>query len=273
MSTDASPPSSLRVEGATVAYGDRAVLTDLTFEVPQGLFTAIIGPNGCGKSTLVKTMARTLRPRKGNVLLDGTALTRWRSKAIARRIALLPQDPVSPDGVTVRTLVARGRHPYHTPLKQWIPGDNNAVKTAMAATGVTELADEPLRGLSGGQRQRAWIAMVLAQDAEYVLLDEPTSFLDVSHQIEVLHLCQDMRESGRTVVAVLHDLNQAVRYADHLVVMREGAIVDSGEPADVVQKSMVEDVFSLPCQVIEDPQTGGPMIVPLSRENLRHVGS
>ena len=264
----AGPPSagsSLRLAGATVAYAERPVLEELDFAVPAGVFTAVIGPNGCGKSTMLRTLARTLRPRAGGALLDGRPLERWRSKAIARRIGLLPQDPVVPDAITVRALVARGRHPYHSALRQWLPGDDEAVDAAMAATGVAELADQAVAELSGGQRQRAWIAMIIAQDTEYVLLDEPTSFLDVAHQIDVLHLCQDLRDQGRTVLAVLHDLNQAARYADHLVVMDDGRVVASGRPAEVLTRELVAEVFSLQAEIAADPQSDTPMVVPLRR--------
>lgn len=259
--------SSLRLAAATVAYGERPVLTGLDFTVPRGAFTAVIGPNGCGKSTMLKTLARTLRPRAGAALLDERPLTRWRPKAVARRIALLPQDPVVPEGITVRALVGRGRHPYHSPLRQWLPGDDEAVATALAATGVEQVAERPVAGLSGGQRQRVWVAMILAQDTEYVLLDEPTSSLDVAHQIDVLHLCQDMRERGRTVVTVLHDLNQAARYADHLVVMDSGRIVASGAPAEVLREELVAEVFGLRAQIAPDPQSGSPMVVPMRRDS------
>ena len=264
----AGPPSagsSLRLAGATVAYAERPVLEELDFAVPAGVFTAVIGPNGCGKSTMLRTLARTLRPRAGGALLDGRPLERWRSKAIARRIGLLPQDPVVPDAITVRALVARGRHPYHSALRQWLPGDDEAVDAAMAATGVAELADQAVAELSGGQRQRVWIAMIIAQDTEYVLLDEPTSFLDVAHQIDVLHLCQDLRDQGRTVLAVLHDLNQAARYANHLVVMGDGRVVASGRPAEVLTRELVAEVFSLQAEIAADPQSDTPMVVPLRR--------
>lgn len=257
--------STLRAESITVGYGGAPVLQDLDFAVPPGRFTAVIGPNGCGKSTLVKTLARTLKPESGHVVLEENPLQQWRTKEIARRVALLPQHPVTPDGVTVRSLVARGRHPYHGPLRQWAPGDDYAVESALKATGVAELRDEPVLGLSGGQRQRVWIAMVLAQDTSLVLLDEPTSFLDVAHQIEVLHLCQDMVADGRTVVAVLHDLNQAARYADEVVVMNHGQVVASGAPSEVMTSDLVAEVFGLACEMVADPQSGTPMVVPLAR--------
>lgn len=265
---DTQAASSLRLAGATVAYGDKVVLEEFDVEVPRGVFTAVIGPNGCGKSTMLKALARTLRPRTGAALLDDMPLGRWRSKAIARRLALLPQDPVVPEGITVAALVARGRHPYHSPLRQWLPGDEEAVAQAMVATGVEQIAQEPVSGLSGGQRQRAWIAMILAQDTEYVLLDEPTSFLDVAHQIDVLHLCQDMRDQGRTVLTVLHDLNHAARYAEHLMVMDAGRIVAAGDPTTVLTQQLVAEVFGLHAEIAADPQSGTPMVVPYRRTDL-----
>ncbi|MGP9683376.1 ABC transporter ATP-binding protein [Brachybacterium sp. AOP3-A1-3] len=263
--TDPTGHSSLRLAGATVAYAERPVLEGFDLEVRRGAFTAVIGPNGCGKSTMLKALARTLRPRAGAALLDGRPLTQWRSKAIARRIALLPQDPVVPEGITVAALVARGRHPYHSPWRQWLPGDDEVVAEALRATAVEQIADRSVASLSGGQRQRVWIAMVLAQDTEYALLDEPTSFLDIAHQIEVLHLCQDMRDHGRTVVAVLHDLNQAARYADHLVVMDEGRIVAEGAPSEVLHAELVAAVFDLQAEIAVDPQSGTPMVIPVRR--------
>ncbi|PXA76780.1 Fe(3+)-dicitrate ABC transporter ATP-binding protein [Auritidibacter sp. NML120779] len=265
MSTASLAEASLQATGITVGYGGKPpVLENLDFQVPAGQFTAIVGPNGCGKSTLVKTLARTLTPSAGHVSLNGRSLDRYRSKQIARRVALLPQDPVVPDGVTVRGLVARGRHPYHSALRQWVAGDDGKIATAMAATDVTDLADQPVAGLSGGQRQRAWIAMILAQDTEYVLLDEPTSFLDLAHQIEVLTICRRMRDERRSVVAVLHDLNQAARYADQLVVLAGGNIVATGAPHNVLTAALVHEVFDLECEIFPDPQSGSPMVVPLA---------
>lgn len=256
---------TLQIENATLGYDGRAVSSGLDFTVPEGEFTAIIGPNGCGKSTVLKALARTLRPMAGEVSLDGAPVRSLRPKAVARRIAALPQHPVAPESLRVRDLVARGRHPYHSLLRQWLPGDAEAVESAMAATGVSDQADRLLTDLSGGQRQRVWIAMVLAQRTDYVLLDEPTSFLDLAHQIELLHLCQDMRTDGRTVVAVLHDLNQAARYASHLVVMHEGRIVEQGTPEQVVRAELVREVFGIDGVIERDSQSGTPMVTVRTR--------
>lgn len=259
----------LAVTDVTLGYDGRIVSEGLSFTVPDGELTAIIGPNGCGKSTLLRALSRTIRPIEGLVTLDGGDVRGFRPKEFARRLALLPQDPVAPDTLRVRDLVGRGRHPYHSILRQWLPGDAEVVDAAMASTGVTELAERFVTELSGGQRQRVWLAMVLAQDTDYVLLDEPTSFLDIAHQVDLLHLCQDMRDAGRTVVAVLHDLNQAARYASRLVVMQSGCIVAQGAPADVLTAELVRTVFSLDCEIVADPQSGAPMVVPLSR--VRHA--
>ncbi|OUZ12508.1 hypothetical protein BHE97_02040 [Aeromicrobium sp. PE09-221] len=255
-----NPADGLRIQDARLGYDGRIVSDGLNFSVREGEFTAIIGPNGCGKSTLLKALARTLKPLAGKVIVDGVDVRTLRPKAVARRIAALPQHPVAPESLRVRDLVARGRHPYHSLLRQWHPGDAEIVDAAMAATGVADYADRLLTELSGGQRQRVWIAMVLAQQTDYVLLDEPTSFLDLAHQVELLHLCQDMRADGRTVVAVLHDINQAARYASHLVVMHDGEIVREGAPGDVLDAEVVADVFGIDGIIERDSQSGAPMI-------------
>lgn len=256
----AASAKGLQLQDARLGYEGRVISDSLTFTVPEGEFTAIIGPNGCGKSTLLKSLARTLRPMAGTVTLDGADTRTLRPKAVARRIASLPQHPVAPESLRVRDLVARGRHPYHSLLRQWLPGDAETVEASMEATGVAGHADRLLTELSGGQRQRVWIAMVLAQQTDYVLLDEPTSFLDMAHQIELLHLCQDMRDEGRTVVAVLHDINQAARYASRLVVMHEGRIIREGDPGDVLDAELVSEVFGIDGIIEHDSQTGAPMI-------------
>ena len=248
----------------SVGYGADPVLSQLDFTVPQGRFTAVIGPNGCGKSTLVKSLSRVLAVKADMVQLDGKPLHKLKPKLLAQRIALLPQHPVVPDGVTVRGLVARGRYPYHRPLKQWSADDPAAIAQALEDTGMTAFADFSIDELSGGQRQRAWLAMVLAQQTQYVLLDEPTSFLDISHQIDVLRLCRKITANGRTVLAVLHDLNQAARYADELVVMHRGAIVAQGAPHQGLTTQLITDVFGMESMIGSDPWSGTPMVVPVA---------
>ena len=261
------PPvdASLAAEGLTLAYEERVVTRDLNVTVPRASFTVVVGPNGCGKSTLLRALARTLTPRSGRVLLDGVPLGDLRTRQIARRLALLPQGPVAPEGITVGDLVARGRYPHQGLLRQWSGADARAVAAALAATETTDLRDRLVATLSGGQRQRVWLAMALAQETDLLLLDEPTTFLDIAHQYEVMDLLARLHAEGRTLVAVLHDLNQAARYASDLVVMAEGAVVAQGPPADVLTAELVERVFGLPVRVVPDPETGTPMVVPRRR--------
>ncbi|MEV3872583.1 ABC transporter ATP-binding protein [Streptomyces sp. NPDC049906] len=261
----AAPPAPARLvaEGATIRY-DRAVVCErLSVRIPTGSFTAIIGPNGCGKSTLLRALARVLTPAAGRVLLDGRAIDAYRSKEIARRLGLLPQTSSAPDGIRVADLVSRGRAPHQGLFHQWRHEDEEAVAAAMRATGVSDLSGRLVDELSGGQRQRVWVAMLLAQRTPILLLDEPTTFLDIAHQYELMELFRTFHDEGNTVVAVLHDLNQAARYADHLVVMREGAVVTTGTPREVVTAELVEEVFGLRCLVVPDPVTGTPAVVPL----------
>ncbi|GAA4126877.1 ABC transporter ATP-binding protein [Actinomadura keratinilytica] len=262
----------LRAQDLTLRYGDRVVSTRLSMDVPDGAFTAVVGPNACGKSTLLRAFVRLLRPAEGSVRFDGRDVASYRSKALARTLGFLPQDPLAPDDVKVRQLVARGRFPHQGPLAMWSQRDEDAVAEAMRTAGVADLADRPVAELSGGQRQRAWVAMALAQDTEYLLLDEPTSFLDITHQYRLLALLARLRDEGRTVIAVLHDINQACRYADHLVAMRDGRIVAEGAPADIVDAALLREVFDLPCVVVPDPVSGTPMAVPdLTHEHLPTV--
>jgi iron complex transport system ATP-binding protein len=261
-------PSRARLvaESLTLGYGPRTVSEDLGLGIPDGSFTAIVGPNACGKSTLLRALARTLKPSHGAVLLDGKRIDKLPAKQVARQVGLLPQSAIAPDAITVADLVGRGRYPHQGLLRQWSEADERAVTAAMEATRVAELARRPVDELSGGQRQRVWLAMVLAQETEILLLDEPTTFLDIAHQIEVLDLCAELHErGGRTMVAVLHDLNHACRYADHLIAMRDGAVVAVGHPAEIVDAELVERVFGLRCRIIEDPETGTPLIVPAAR--------
>jgi iron complex transport system ATP-binding protein len=254
--------AALEASGVTLAYDKRVVARGLDVEIPEGGFTAIVGPNACGKSTLLRALARLLKPRAGAVFLDGEELASRPSKAIARRLGLLAQSAVAPDGITVADLVARGRHPHQSFLRQWSVEDERAVAEALRATRVEDLAERPVDELSGGQRQRVWLAMVLAQETPLLLLDEPTTFLDLQHQIEVLDLCAGLHARGHTLVAVLHDLNQACRYATHLIAMRDGAVVARGAPTEVVDAELVEDVFGVACRVIDDPETGTPLVIP-----------
>ncbi|CAL9653290.1 ABC transporter ATP-binding protein [Streptomyces sp. Tu 3180] len=264
MTATHTPAPRLRAENLTLSYDQRTVATGLGVDIPDGSFTVIVGPNACGKSTLLKALARMLRPKAGEVYLDGAAIASYRTREVARRLGLLPQSSTAPGGITVGDLVARGRYPHQRLLKQWSAEDETAVVEAMRRTGVLELADRPVDDLSGGQRQRVWLAMVLAQQTPVLLLDEPTTFLDIAHQVEVLDLCADLHaRRGHTVVAVLHDLNQACRYATHLVVMRAGGTVAAvGDPTAVMTADLVEDVFGLPCRIIDDPETGTPLMVP-----------
>lgn len=261
--------SRLAATSLTLGYDDRVVVDGLSLAIPDGSFTVIVGPNACGKSTLLRAMARALHPRGGSVQLDGQDIFRLPTKEVARRLGLLPQTAVTPDTITVSDLVGRGRYPHQRLLRQWSAEDQRAVDDAMEATNVTALAGRAVDELSGGQRQRAWLAMVLAQQTSLLLLDEPTTFLDIAHQLEVLDLCADLQQQGLTLVAVLHDLNQACRYADHLVCLSEGAVVAAGPPAQVLTAELIDRVFGVPCQIIEDPQTSTPMVVPLSRSRRR----
>jgi iron complex transport system ATP-binding protein len=256
----------LHAEGLTLAYDERVISSDLDVAVPDGSFTVIVGANGCGKSTLLRALSRMIKPARGAVYLDGKALSSLPSKQIARQLGLLPQSPIAPDGITVADLVARGRHPHQKLLRQWSREDERIVVEAMRATGVEELAERYVDELSGGQRQRVWVAMALAQQTDILLLDEPITYLDIAHQVDVLDLCADLHEhQGYTLVAVLHDLNHACRYASHLIAMRDGAILAQGPPAEIVTAELVEEVFGLQCQVITDPQSGTPLIVPVHR--------
>ncbi|MBD5784592.1 ABC transporter ATP-binding protein [Cellulosimicrobium terreum] len=261
-----SAPDRLYAEQITVGYDARVISSGLDVSIPDGSFTVIVGPNACGKSTLLRALSRLLKPSEGEVVLDGRAITSIPAKEVARKLGLLPQSSIAPDGITVVDLVARGRYPHQKFLQQWSRADESAVVEAMAATGVTELSGRIVDELSGGQRQRVWVAMVLAQETPILLLDEPTTFLDIAHQVELLDLCADLNhERGHTLVAVLHDLNHACRYATHLIAMKDGAIVAEGAPSDVVTAELVESVFGLPCRVIDDPVTGTPLVVPESR--------
>jgi iron complex transport system ATP-binding protein len=259
----------LAARGITVGYGGRTVMDGLDVAVPPGLITTIIGPNGCGKSTLLRTLSRLLKPSAGAVVLDGEDIAELRTRDVAKKLGLLPQAPVAPEGLTVADLVARGRHPHQSWLRQWSSDDASVVERALAMTGVSELAGRPVDSLSGGQRQRVWISMTLAQGTDLLLLDEPTTYLDLAHAIDVLDLVDDLHESGRTVVMVLHDLNLAIRYSDHLVVMRAGAVLAQGHPSDVITAELLHEAFGLRAEVIDDPVGDRPLVVPIGRTHVR----
>jgi iron complex transport system ATP-binding protein len=257
---------TLVAEDLRAGYGERAILKGLSFGVPEGRVTAIVGANACGKSTLLRCLSRLLAPRGGQVLLDGRSIQHTPARALARRIGLLPQAPLAPEGITAAELVARGRHPHHGLLSRWTQADDLAVAEALAATGTADLADRPVDALSGGQRQRVWIAMALAQQTHILLLDEPTTFLDIGHQIEVLDLLVDLnRDRGVTIVMVLHDLNLAARYADVLVAMADGRIHAVGTPEAVLTETTAREVFGLDCRIIADPVSGRPLMLPVGR--------
>ncbi|EPH45663.1 ABC transporter ATP-binding protein [Streptomyces aurantiacus] len=259
----------LAARGVTVGYGARTVIDDLDVAIPPGVITTIIGPNGCGKSTLLRTLTRLLRPTKGTVVLDGEDIVKLKTKDVAKKLGLLPQAPVAPEGLTVADLVARGRHPHQSWLRQWSSDDADVVERALAMTGVSDLADRPVDALSGGQRQRVWISMTLAQGTDLLLLDEPTTYLDLAHAVDVLDLVDDLHESGCTVVMVLHDLNLATRYSDNLVVMAEGSVLAQGHPRDVITAELLYEAFGLRARVIDDPVGDRPLIVPIGRTHVQ----
>ncbi|WP_327371685.1 ABC transporter ATP-binding protein [Streptomyces sp. NBC_01217] len=258
----------LRAQRLRLAYDDRVVVEDLDLAVPSGRITAIVGANACGKSTLLRALARLLTPKSGAVHLDGHAVHSIPTRALAQKLGILPQAPVAPEGLTVVDLVGRGRAPHQTWWRQWSAADEEAVHEALRATAMSDLAHRAVDELSGGQRQRAWIAMAVAQGTPVMLLDEPTTYLDLAHQIDVLDLITDLnRHQGRTVVMVLHDLNQACRYADHIVAMKAGRIVAEGTPAEIITAAVVEDVFGLRCVIGEDPVSRTPMVIPMGRHH------
>ncbi|RMI28364.1 ABC transporter ATP-binding protein [Nocardia stercoris] len=263
---DTVAESRLVAQDLTVGYDGRVVIEGLDLRLRPGGITSVIGPNGCGKSTLLRTLGRLLAPQSGRVLLDGKEIARMRGRDVARTLGMLPQTPVAPEGLTVGDLVAHGRHPHRSWLRQWSRDDEHEVTTALERTGMAELADRPLEELSGGQRQRAWISMALAQGTDILLLDEPTTYLDLAHSVDVLDLVHELQAGAdRTVVMVLHDLNLAIRYSDELVVMHDGRIVAAGAPADVIDAALLQRVFGLRAEVTTCPVSGGPLVVPIGR--------
>lgn len=247
-------------------YGDKTILTDINLDIAAGKITTIIGSNACGKSTLLRTLSRLILPQQGKVLLDGKSIHRYPSRILAQHLGLLPQSPIAPDGITVGDLVSRGRHPHHSFFSRWSSEDDDAIAQALEVTNTAELIDRDLDELSGGQRQRVWIAMALAQKTDILLLDEPTTFLDIAHQIEVLDLLVDLNQSrGTTIVLVLHDINLAARYSDELIVMQQGQVFAHGSPKQVITEETVNHVFGLDNQIVVDPVSGTPLILPIGR--------
>lgn len=261
--------SRLTATNLGLSYGDRAVITNLDLKITTGAITAIVGANGCGKSTLLRALARLLKPKTGQVILDGEAIHAMPTKQVAKVLGLLPQQPIAPEGIVVADLVGRGRHPHQSMLGRWSTRDYEVVAQSLAATHTSELADRLVDELSGGQRQRVWIAMALAQETDILLLDEPTTFLDVAHQLEVLDLLVDLNaRNGTTVVMVLHDLGLAARYADELIALKQGRIIAQGAPATVVTQETVKEVFGIDSRVIPDPVSGAPLVTPIGRHKL-----
>ncbi|GAC59000.1 putative ABC transporter ATP-binding protein [Gordonia hirsuta DSM 44140 = NBRC 16056] len=254
----------LLAEDLSVGYDGRIVVAHQSLAVPDGAITTIIGPNGCGKSTMLRALARLLPAQTGVVRLDGADIRTLPPRQVARTLGLLPQQPVAPEGLRVADLVARGRHPHQSWYRQSSAGDSRAIARALELTGTTDLADRPLEALSGGQRQRVWIALTLAQETDLLLLDEPTTYLDLAHSIEVLDLVHDLKtRHGKTVVMVLHDLNLAARYSDHIVVMSDGEVIAEGTPAQILRAELLERAFGLTSVIVDDPVSGGPMVVPV----------
>ena len=258
-----SPDSALQTQQLTLSYGQTIIIEELDLHIPRGKITALVGRNGCGKSTLLRAMARLLKPKKGTVLLNGREIAKQSTREIAKRMAILPQSPMAPEGISVIELVKQGRYPHQNWLQQWSEEDERKVYWALRAAGLEDLADRPVNAMSGGQMQRAWIAMVLAQDTDIILLDEPTTYLDMNHQIEVLDLLYELNErEQRTVVMVLHDLNLACRYAHHMVVVHEQNVRAQGKPESIINEALVEQVFGISCHITADPIFGTPVCIP-----------
>ncbi|MCA0984653.1 ABC transporter ATP-binding protein [Halobacillus yeomjeoni] len=254
---------TLLANNLTLGYGDSIIIDSLNVTIPKGEVTVLIGGNGCGKSTLLRSMARLLKPKMGEVVLDNEDISKMKTKEVAKKMAILPQSPTTPEGLSVYQLVKQGRYPYQGLTRRWSKEDEAAVEKALEDTNMTEMRDRAVDSLSGGQRQRAWIAMTLAQDTDTILLDEPTTYLDMTHQIEILDLLFDLnQEHGRTVVMVLHDINLACRYADHLIAVKDKTVFAQGRPEEVVTCDLMQHVFNMTCDVREDPLFGTPMCIP-----------
>ncbi|MFX0547172.1 ABC transporter ATP-binding protein [Roseovarius sp. S1116L3] len=260
----AASRGTIGIAGLTVKRAGRTILEDINFEIAAGGITALVGPNGCGKSTLMKAVAQILPATAGQIAVDGVPLAHLSAPDVARRLAMLPQSPLLPEGMRVRDLVAQGRHPYRGLLRQWSPRDDDAIARAMADTNIEDLAERPLAALSGGQRQRCWIAMTLAQETGIILLDEPTTYLDLAVQIDIMRLLKRLAAEGRTIVAVLHELNLAAAFADRIVMMKAGRIVADGVPRDAMTEGQLAAVFGVDAKVIADPETGHPVCLPRS---------
>lgn len=258
---------TLTTRKLTLSYDKNSVIGSLDLAIPTGQITALVGPNGCGKSTLLRGLARLLKPQSGTVYLDGKAIAQLPTKEVAKHISILPQNPTAPEGLTVRELIAQGRYPHQSWLQQWSQEDERMLKQAIVMTNLVTLAERPLDTLSGGQRQRAWIAMTLAQNTDILLLDEPTTFLDLAHQIEVLDLLNDLNcDYGRTIVMVLHDLNLACRYANNLIALRNGQVFAQGSVKQVMTETMLKEVFGLDSLIVVDPVAKTPMCIPIGRK-------
>lgn len=263
---DVPRDKGLATRALSLAYGRASIIDDLTVTFPAGAFSALVGPNGSGKSTLLRALAGLLTPKAGHVILDGASIARLSAKELARQVGMLPQGPVAPEGLIVEALVRQGRYPHRSLFGRWSEGDRQACEEALRLTGMEMLRDRPLDSLSGGQRQRAWLAMALAQETGTLLLDEPTTFLDLAHQLEVMEVVTELvAQRGKTVIAVLHDLNQAARYADHMVMMKQGRVIAAGPPTRIMSAESIEHVFGVRAHIVADPVTGTPMCVALGR--------
>lgn len=266
--------TKLQAVDVTLGYGGEDIVRNVSIEIARAGVTAIVGPNACGKSTLLRALSRLRPVGSGAVLLDGHDIAHTGTRELARKLGVLPQAPVAPEGVTVLDLVSRGRYPHQSWLRPWSDSDEAAVTRALEATGTVDLAERRVDELSGGQRQRVWIAMTLAQDTDVILLDEPTTYLDLAHQLEVLDLLADLNhQAGKTIVMVLHDLNHAAMYSDHLIAMHEGRVASAGPPADVLDEALLRDLFGVDCRVVTDLVHGAPTIVPIGRHGRFVAGS
>ena len=264
----------LEAKQLTLAYDSAPIVRNLNLGIPRGKTTVLVGANGCGKSTLLRGLAKLLKPKSGIVYLDGKDISKLKAKTVAQKLGMLPQSPTAPEGLTVKDLVAMGRYPYQSWMQQWSTEDESKVTQALKITTMTELADRPLDSLSGGQKQRAWIAMVLAQDTDILLLDEPTTFLDLSHQVELLDLLDELQETQeKTIVMILHDLNLSCRYGDYLVAIQQGKVYATGTPEQVMTREMVQDVFNLECRIVPDPLSNTPMCIPMGRKVRKKPGA